>query len=195
MYYIQTQQEDIGKKENIIKDLELAIEKKQNIEIIHNGNSYKVSPLKIAQFDGFWYLISYNTKYFTYRIKDISSLQITQETHEKGIEDDLNLDEWYNVWHTPNAQPTKVKILIENSIFHYFEEKNILGKTGTKVVSEPEVLDDIPNDTFYHITELINQYIQTGEKVGVYPVSDKSWLDMGQFREMQDMIERLGFNK
>lgn len=132
MYYIQTQQEDISKKENIIKDLELAIEKKQNIEIIHQGNSYKVSPLKIVQFDGFWYLIVYNTKYFTYRMKDISSLHITQETYDKEIEDDLNLDKWHNIWHSPNAELTKVKILIDNSVFHYFKEKNILGVNSYK---------------------------------------------------------------
>ncbi len=70
-YYIQTQQEDIEEKEKLIKDLELAIEKRNNVTIKHKDSSYTVSPLKIALFDGYWYLIAYNTKYFTYRIKDI----------------------------------------------------------------------------------------------------------------------------
>ena len=127
MYYIQTQQEDISKKESIIKDLESAIENNQNIEIILKGNPYTLSPLKIAQFDGFWYLIAYNTKYFKYRIKNISSLQTTKDTYDNGLQDKLKLNEWHNIWHTPNTQATKIKILIDNSIFHYFEEKNILG--------------------------------------------------------------------
>ena len=127
MYYIQTQQEDISRKENIIKNLELAIEQQYNVEIIHCGNTYNVSPLKIAQFDGYWYLIAYNTKYFTYRIKDISSLHVIQEIYDKAIIKDLNLDKWHNIWHSPNRELTKVKILIDNSVFHYFEEKNILG--------------------------------------------------------------------
>ena len=127
MYYIQTQQEDINKKESIIKDLEAAIENNQNIEIIHKGSPYTVSPLKIAQFDGFWYLIAYSTKYFTYRIKDISSLQITENTYDNKLQDKLKLNEWHNIWHSPNVEATKIKIFIDNSIFHYFEEKNILG--------------------------------------------------------------------
>lgn len=127
MYYIQTQQEDISTKESIIKDLELAIEKLYNVEITYSGNTYNVSPLKIAQFDGYWYLIAYNTKYFTYRIKDISSLRMTQKVYNKEITNNLNLDQWHNIWHSPNKELTIVKILIDNSVFHYFEEKNILG--------------------------------------------------------------------
>ena len=59
-------------------------------------------------------------------------------------------------------------------------------------ILEPEVLKDIPKDTFYHITDLITDYISKGEKIGVYPVSEGAWLDMGEFKEMEIMIERLG---
>jgi len=69
-------------------------------------------------------------------------------------------------------------------------EYDFLVNTGMYIL-EPETLKDIPKDTFFHITELINYYIGTGEKVGIYPVSDKSWLDMGQIKEMESMLERL----
>jgi len=70
-------------------------------------------------------------------------------------------------------------------------EYEYLVNTGMYIL-EPEVIDDIPKDTHFHITELIFSYIEKGEKIGVYPVSDKEWLDMGQFKEMEDMLERLG---
>lgn len=70
-------------------------------------------------------------------------------------------------------------------------EYDFLVNTGMYIL-EPDVLDDIPKDTFYHITDLINYYIEKGEKIGIYPVSDKAWLDMGQFKEMENMLERLG---
>lgn len=70
-------------------------------------------------------------------------------------------------------------------------EYDFLVNTGMYIL-EPEVLQDIPEDTFYHITDLINEYIDKGEKIGVYPISEGSWLDMGQFKEMEIMIERLG---
>ena len=126
-YYIQTEQENVSNKEKLIRDIEIAIDERQNISITYKGKQYKNSPLKIVQFDGFWYLISYNIKYYKYRIKDISEVKMTQESYDKSILDDLKLDEWQNIWHTPNIQASKVIILIHNDIFHYFTEKNILG--------------------------------------------------------------------
>lgn len=70
-------------------------------------------------------------------------------------------------------------------------EYDFLVNTGMYIL-EPETIYDIPENKFYHITDLINYYITKGEKIGTYPVSDKSWLDMGQFKEMENMIERLG---
>ena len=70
-------------------------------------------------------------------------------------------------------------------------EYDFLVNTGMYIL-EPEVLEDIPEDTFYHITDLINEYIDKGDKIGVYPISEGSWLDMGQFKEMEIMLERLG---
>lgn len=67
-----------------------------------------------------------------------------------------------------------------------------LVSTGMYVM-EPGVLDDIPRDRFYHVTDLLNDYIARGVKVGVYPVSEKSWMDMGQLGELSDMRTRMGF--
>lgn len=70
-------------------------------------------------------------------------------------------------------------------------EYDLLVNTGMYIL-EPETLNHVPKNKFYNITELINTYIEKGEKVGIYPVSEKSWLDMGQFKEMENMLERLG---
>lgn len=69
-------------------------------------------------------------------------------------------------------------------------EYNFLVNTGMYIL-EPEVIKDVPEDTFFHITELINNYIKMGEKVGVYPVGDEAWLDMGQLKEMENMLSKL----
>jgi NDP-sugar pyrophosphorylase family protein len=70
-------------------------------------------------------------------------------------------------------------------------EYNFLVNTGMYIL-EPETLNDIPENQFYHITDLINDYIKKGEKVGTYPVSDRAWMEMGQLEEMENMINRLG---
>lgn len=70
-------------------------------------------------------------------------------------------------------------------------EYNFLVNTGMYVL-EPETLEDIPENTFYHITDLINNYKEKGDKIGVYPISEKSWLDMGQWEELQDILKKFG---
>lgn len=70
-------------------------------------------------------------------------------------------------------------------------EYDFLVNTGMYIL-EPEVINDIPENKFFHITDLINDYINKGEKIGVYPISERAWLDMGQFKEMEIMLERLG---
>jgi dTDP-glucose pyrophosphorylase/CBS domain-containing protein len=65
-----------------------------------------------------------------------------------------------------------------------------LVSTGMYVM-EPEVLADIPAGRLFHVTDLIDDYIRRGVNVGVYPISEKSWLDMGQFEELSEMRSRL----
>jgi dTDP-glucose pyrophosphorylase len=69
-------------------------------------------------------------------------------------------------------------------------EYNYQVNTGLYIL-EPETLERIPENTFFHITDLINKYIEQGERVGVYPITENAWLDMGEIKEMQRMIEKL----
>ena len=68
---------------------------------------------------------------------------------------------------------------------------SFLINTGLYMI-EPEVIDDISEDEFIHLPELAQRYLDRGEKVGVFPISEKSWMDMGQFSEMENMMKQLG---
>ncbi len=48
---------------------------------------------------------------------------------------------------------------------------------------EPEMLDLIPDNTFFHITELIKKVQKRGDNIGVFPVSEGSWKDIGDWSE------------
>lgn len=50
-------------------------------------------------------------------------------------------------------------------------------------ILEPNLLKEIPNNLFFHITHLIENIRQRGGKVGVFPVSEKSWQDIGEWSE------------
>jgi NDP-sugar pyrophosphorylase family protein len=81
-----------------------------------------------------------------------------------------------------------VKLNDEGQVIGTLEkpEYDYLVNTGFYVL-EPEALKDVPGNTFFHITDLINKYIEEGKIVGTYPITEKSWLDMGEFKEMDRM--------
>ena len=55
-------------------------------------------------------------------------------------------------------------------------------------------MDRIPDKTFIHITDVIEQCVKTGENVGIYEVEEGAWMDMGQMDELEKMRERLEEN-
>ncbi len=48
---------------------------------------------------------------------------------------------------------------------------------------EPHLLNEIPKNEFFHITDLIQKIKNRKGKVGVFPVSEKSWRDIGEWDE------------
>ena len=76
--------------------------------------------------------------------------------------------------------------------------KNILEKptldylinTGLYVL-EPEVLKYIPVDEFFHITDLIDLLKKKGKKIGVFPIDEAAWVDVGQWAEYREAVKRL----
>lgn len=62
--------------------------------------------------------------------------------------------------------------------------------TGMYVIN-PDMIDLIPENTFFHMTDLTEKAIESGYRVGMYPVSEDSFLDMGEFEEMKRMEEKL----
>lgn len=67
-------------------------------------------------------------------------------------------------------------------------EMSFLVNTGVYVLN-PQVLEYIPKEEFMHITDLIQVCLDKGEKVGVFPVTEKAWEDMGELDAMESMIK------
>ena len=67
---------------------------------------------------------------------------------------------------------------------------SFVTNTGFYVI-EPDFLRMIPENTFIHITDVIQKCINTGKNVGVYEISEEKWLDMGQMEEMERMRQKL----
>lgn len=70
-------------------------------------------------------------------------------------------------------------------------ELSYLINTGLYIL-EPHLLDEVPEDELYHITDLIEKVKKRGGNVGVFPVSEKSWCDIGQWEEYRRTMNILG---
>jgi dTDP-glucose pyrophosphorylase/predicted transcriptional regulator len=69
-------------------------------------------------------------------------------------------------------------------------EYDFLVNTGLYIIN-PDVLHLIPADKLYHITHLIEDAQKSGKHVGVYPIDDEAWIDVGQWADYQKAVDRL----
>ncbi len=80
----------------------------------------------------------------------------------------------------------------ENGLMKSISEKpdmNYMINTGVYLL-EPQLIDEIPDGTFYHITDLIEKVRGRGGRIGCFPVSEKSWTDIGDWNEYMKIIKR-----
>lgn len=69
------------------------------------------------------------------------------------------------------------------------EKPNLTFKINTGMyILEPHLIQEIPSDRLYHITFLIEKLINEGRKVGVFPISEGSWTDIGNWDEYMKYI-------
>ena len=66
-------------------------------------------------------------------------------------------------------------------------EYNFLVNTGLYMLN-PDVLELIP-DKLFHLTHLIAKVKKKGGQIGVYPVSEKAWIDVGQWAEYRNALQ------
>lgn len=68
-------------------------------------------------------------------------------------------------------------------------EYNFLVNTGLYVL-KPDMLKIIPGNKMYHMNDLIEDIKKKGLTVGVYPIDDDAWVDVGQWAEYKKVVER-----
>lgn len=80
----------------------------------------------------------------------------------------------------------------KDGLLERIEEKpDLTFKINTGLyLLEPSLLDDIPDD-FFHITHLMEKLKRQERRVGVYPISQSDWQDMGDWKEYLKMIDVL----
>ena len=66
---------------------------------------------------------------------------------------------------------------------------DFLINTGLYILN-PDVLSTIPMNKFYHITHMIEDLKNAGKKIGIFPIDDDAWIDVGQWAEYKKAVEK-----
>ncbi len=73
---------------------------------------------------------------------------------------------------------------------HEKPEYDHLVNTGMYIVN-PAMLALIPDGKFFHFTDLIEKAKDLGHKIGVYPITEGAWVDIGQLEDYQAALSKL----
>lgn len=84
----------------------------------------------------------------------------------------------------------------DNGVLDNLKEKPelIFQINSGMYILESHLLKEIPKNTFFHITQLIENIQKRDGRVGVFPVSEKSWVDIGTWQEYlhnQNIIDKI----
>ena len=66
-------------------------------------------------------------------------------------------------------------------------EFNYMINTGVYVL-QPDLIYEIPENEFFHITHLMEKVRTKGGRIGCFPVSENSWRDIGEWDEYLKLI-------
>lgn len=156
--YTKLNIEDISDRFDEIQVLESAIKDKIQIECSYNDerhNIYKTTlkPLKIANYEGFWYLIALRDETLKkYYLKNISSVKTTQTQFTTDVKLDNVLKNSISIWFQKDVEPFEVKMYADKTATKYFQRRPLptqtvetLSEDGTmefivKVTHEMEIL-------------------------------------------------------
>jgi dTDP-glucose pyrophosphorylase len=78
----------------------------------------------------------------------------------------------------------KLKEIREKPAFSF------LINTGMYILS-PNMLNLIPKNIFFHITDLMEKVQEVGGSIGVYPIGENAWIDTGEWDEYKKAVGKL----
>lgn len=161
-FFIQPKNENLDSSDlEFFKSLAAAIENKEIVNFTYNNYKFRVKPLKIANFDGFWYLLCLDAnkddKFKKFHLKSIKNLTILNEkfTNTKDIE--AKLKNANSIWFDIDKKGFIVELLVDNSILKFLERIPLKTQTIIRKQDESEVHLKVSN--YYEIVPFILQFI------------------------------------
>ncbi|MDD2894521.1 MAG: transcriptional regulator [Aliarcobacter sp.] len=147
----------------LFEQIERAIKQKVEIKFDYENYNFHVKPLKLAFFDGFWYLLALDIKdkkevFKKFHLKTIKNIQVLESSFEIPSIVEERLKYANSVWFSLDEQFI-VRLFIDKSIRKYFERKPLRGQTIIGVDRDDSIEIEIKLTHEMEIIPLIFWYI------------------------------------
>jgi predicted DNA-binding transcriptional regulator YafY len=172
----------------LFEQIEKAIKQKVEIKFDYENYNFHVKPLKLAFFDGFWYLLALHIGeqdiFKKYHLKSIKNVQNLEKNFEipQIVEDRLRYAN--SVWFNLDEQFV-VRLFIDKSIRKYFERKPLRGQTITGEDRDGSIEIEIKLTHEMEIIPLILWYIP------YIKVLEPQWLGDDIKSRVQDYLKEI----
>ena len=115
--------------------LENAIKNRAPIKCSYKSRSFELKPLKLAFFEGFWYLLALDTKskdtFKKFHLKTVKNIEALSGGFEIQKELEAGLANANSIWFTLNKEPFTIRLFLEKDIVTYFERKPMKSQIFT----------------------------------------------------------------
>jgi len=142
---------DDGNLELLIT-LEKSIKNKQEVSFLYKKHIFTLKPLKLAFFDGFWYLLAFdsedNDKFKKFHLKSICELTQLENTFSISSDIESRLAKANSIWFDLDNELFDVNLLIEKDIAKYFIRKPLKSQviTGEEKDGSLEIVVSISSE-------------------------------------------------
>ncbi len=122
--YVNINAEKLSQKElEIFKSIENAIRQKRLISVIYRKMEFRLKPIKIALFDGFWYLLALDDKKLKkFYLKNLKDIKILDESFCVDESLEARIKKAFSVWFEPK-ESFIVRLHIHKWARQYFERR------------------------------------------------------------------------
>jgi len=179
--YAKLDLEDIGDKFEIVQQLEVATKSKLVVKCKYKMKESKtyslnIKPLKIANFEGYWYLIALDIndkdRLKKYYLKNIFNIKMTDISFDINSKLEELLKNSISVWFQENTEPFEVKINVSNVVSKYVQRKPIAPTQAVESVYEDGSIDIVIKVTHeMEIMPLVKYWLP------YMKVIDPKWID------------------
>lgn len=133
--YTKLNIEDITDRLDDIMSIEHAIKEKKELVCSYENDregkfKAKLQPLKIVNFDGFWYLVALRDNYLEkYYIKALSNIQQTDTDFSTDEKIDALLNNSISIWFKADIEPYTAKLFADATAAKYFKRRPLPTQT------------------------------------------------------------------